>query len=171
MKKQWWRKLFAWAWKPKQESVVVVPLKPHTWSKRNIEVAKYIPQPVKVIDFGCGNKEILNFIEVKKYLGVDIEPTADIVANLNAPMPATVSGKWDVALLLGVLEYVDDPDKTMSYILNYSDCFIVLSLITKKKHNWQRAWTPESIDQFLQQYFSSVEHHSISRYILSVCKK
>lgn len=139
------------------------------WSDRWEFVKHYLPNGVSVIDFGCGNKEVLDYITPSVYLGVDQLGTADLVADLNSPLELT--GHYDVALLLGVLEYVADPDLTLSYISHYADTFVVVSLAVKKKQEWAQAFTQQSIDQLLSRHFAYVEHHQHGRYILSVCKK
>lgn len=140
------------------------------WSDRWVFVKDYIPNDVSIVDFGCGNKESLDYIKPTRYLGVDCLPTADLVADLNKPF--TLDDKFDVALLLGVLEYVDAPEYTLNNITRNADHFVVLSLIAKKiKPEWQRVFTEQSIDQLLCEHFPTVEHHRHGRYVLSVCKK
>lgn len=139
------------------------------WSDRWEFVKKYIPSGVSVLDIGCGNKEALDYIKPSKYIGIDLCDSADIVADLNKPI--TLNDKFDIALLLGVLEYVDDPEFTLTNIVNNSDSFIILSLPVKKKPEWQRAFTEQSIDQLLTKFFKDVQHHRHGRYLLSVCKK
>lgn len=139
------------------------------WSTRWGFVKDYIPNNVSIVDFGCGNKEALDYISPTRYLGIDCLDSADLVANLDAPF--FLNEKFDVALLLGVLEYVSNPEYTLNNITSNADHFIVLSLPVKKKAEWQRAFTESSIDQLLRKYFASVNHHWHGRYILSVCKK
>lgn len=140
------------------------------WSDRWAFVKDYIPDNVSIVDFGCGNKESLDYIKPARYLGVDQLPNADLVADLNEPF--VLDDKFDVALLLGVLEYVNDPTYTLNNIVRYADHFVVLSLTAKKaKPEWQRAFTEQSINDLLCKYFTSVTHHWHGRYILSVCKK
>jgi len=140
------------------------------WSDRWVFVKDYIPNNVSIVDFGCGNKESLDYISPTRYLGVDRLPNADLVADLDTQFE--LDDKFDVALLLGVLEYVKDPAYTLNNIVRNADHFIVLSLTAKKsKPEWQRAFTEQTIDQLLRNYFSDVTHHWHGRYILSVCKK
>ncbi len=140
------------------------------WSDRWAFVKDYIPTDVSIVDFGCGNKESLDYIKPLRYLGVDQLPSADLVADLDKPF--ALDSTFDVALLLGVLEYVKDPEYTLNNIAPYANHFVVLSLTAKKpKPEWQRAFTEQSIDQLLRNYFSEVKHHWHGRYILSVCKK
>lgn len=139
------------------------------WSERWKFVKDYIPNDVSIVDFGCGNKELLDYITPAHYLGIDLLNSADLVANLDEPF--YLDKKFDVAVLLGVLEYVNDPEYTLNNIVHNADHFVVLSLPVKKKSEWRRAFTESSIDQLLRKYFSSVDHHWHDRYILSVCKK
>lgn len=139
------------------------------WSDRWKFVKDYIPSNVSIIDFGCGNKELLDFVTPTRYLGVDCIDTADLIVDLNKPF--FLKDKFDIALLLGVLEYVDDPLYTLDNIVSNSNCFIVLSLAVKQKTEWQRAFTEQTITQLLSRYFQTVDNYRHGRYILSVCKK
>jgi hypothetical protein len=139
------------------------------WSDRWVFVKDYIPNHVSIIDFGCGNKESLDYITPTQYLGVDCLASADLVADLNKPF--SIDNKFDVALLLGVLEYLDDPEYTLKHIVPCADCFIILSLVVKQKAEWRRAFTEDSITKLLSSYFQTVDNYQHGRYILSVCKK
>lgn len=140
------------------------------WSNRWRFVKDYIPNNVSIVDFGCGNKEVLDYITPTDYVGVDCNEPADVIANLNQKI--ILDKKFDTALLLGVLEYVDDPDYTLSNIVEYSDNFIVLSLIAnKKKREWKQLFSDLRIDLILRKYFNTVDHHRHGRYLLSVCNK
>lgn len=139
------------------------------WSDRWVFVKDYIPNNVSIVDFGCGNKESLDYITPTRYLGIDCLDSADLVADLNKPL--MLNEKFDVALLLGVLEYVDDPEYTLKNIISNADCFIVLSLAVKQKAEWQQAFTEQSITQLLRSHFQTVNNYQHGRYILSVCKK
>jgi hypothetical protein len=139
------------------------------WSNRWAFVKDYIPNNTSIVDFGCGNKELLDYLTPTRYLGVDRLPNADLVADLDEPF--FLNDKFDVALLLGVLEYVNDPEYTLTNIVPTANCFIVLSLAVKQKFNWRRAFTEHSITQLLARYFQKVDNYQHGRYILSVCKK
>ena len=138
------------------------------WSDRWTFVKNYIPNNISIVDFGCGNREVLDYVKPLKYLGIDRSAEADVVADLNQPLH--LDDHYDLGLLLGVLEYLLDPAETLNNIRNYADSFVVVTLAAKKKPEWQQAFTDSSIDQLLRKFFSSVEHHRHGRYILSVCK-
>ena len=76
------------------------------WSDRWVFVKNYIPDNTSIIDFGCGNKELLDYVNPTRYLGVDRLSCADLVADLDQNF--VLHDKFDLALLLGVLEYVKD---------------------------------------------------------------
>ena len=96
------------------------------WSDRWAFVKNYIPDNTSIIDFGCGNKESLDYVYPTRYLGVDRLSCADLVADLDQNF--VLHDKFDLALLLGVLEYVKDPEYTLNNIVGNADNFIVLCL-------------------------------------------
>lgn len=136
------------------------------WSNRNLFIKEHIPEDVSIVDFGCGNKEILNFCKPKKYLGIDIIDSADLKIDLNNNF--VLDEKYDLGLLLGVLEYLKDPDFTLKNIKKFADRFIIVSLPVKKKNEWTQAFTEDSINILLKQHFSNLMHFKYGRYILSV---
>lgn len=139
------------------------------WSNRLKFVKNHIPHNLSIIDFGCGNCEARDVVHAARYVGVDQLPGADIVADLDSDF--FLEDQFDMALLLGVLEYVKDPDHTLSNIVRNADQFIVLSLAVNQKSEWQRAFTKSTIDQLLHKHFLNVQHYHYGSYILSVCNK
>ena len=138
------------------------------WSLRNMFVKDYIPDNISIVDFGCGNKEILDFCKPSEYLGIDLVDYADLKLDLNDPFE--LNKQYDLGLLLGVLEYVDDPNYTLTNITKFAKKFIILSLVVKQKHNWKRAFTEESLNQLLKSHFDNVQNfkHDNNRYIVSI---
>jgi hypothetical protein len=135
------------------------------WSERFNFVVTHIPIDCTVVDFGCGNQEILNFYKPKEYLGIDKIPNA--MMNLNLDIDDIKIKNYDVGLLLGVLEYVDNPDIVLNKIKNFANMFLILTLPVKKKLEWKRAFTEDSISKLLTAHFNSVENFRYNRYILS----
>ena len=138
------------------------------WSDRWAFVKDYIPNNVSIVDFGCGNREVLDYVTPSRYLGVDRVDTADIVADLDQPLQ--IDDTFDLGLLLGVLEYLEDPERTLNNVVSYASEFVIVTLVAKKKPEWRQAFNDNSIDQLLRKFFRTVEHHRHGRYILSVCK-
>ena len=126
----------------------------------------YISDNLSIVDFGCGNKEILEFCNPSEYLGIDITPNADLILDLNKEF--SLDKFFDLGLLLGVLEYVDDPNFTLNNIKLFAKKFIVVTLPVKKKSEWKRAFTEESIDTLLRTHLKNIQHFQHGRYILSI---
>jgi len=139
------------------------------WSDRWSFVKTYIPDNISIIDFGCGNCEVLEHVRPSQYLGVDIVYSADIIADISTPLD--FQQKFDLALVLGVLEYLENPDQALDNAVRAADNCVILTLPVKIKKEWRRAFTESSIDTLLHKFYSSVKHHRHGRYILSVCKK
>lgn len=139
------------------------------WSERFTFVVTHIPKNCSVVDFGCGNQEILNFYTPTEYLGIDKVPDAMMILNLDTD--DIKIKKYDLGLLLGVLEYVDNPDAVLNKIKNFADTFLILTLPVKKKTEWKRAFTEESFHQLLTSHFGSIKNFKYGRYILAEVKK
>lgn len=141
----------------------------HIWYERNEFVRNFIPAG-SIVDFGCGQREILDFVIPTEYLGIDCNEHADIYHDLNEPL--VLDKQYDVGLWLGVLEYLNDPAQS---VRNQKDCakqFIVLTLNVeiKPQYGWKNAFTRDSINKLLCNIFAEVEHHTYNSYTLSVCK-
>ena len=76
---------------------------PH-WEDRNKIIADMMLPNKKVIDLGCGAKNLLKFYNAKKYLGVDGIPSADLVVDLDGNFE--LPDGWDYAVNSGILEFV-----------------------------------------------------------------
>jgi hypothetical protein len=135
------------------------------WSDRNLFVKQHIPAGVSIVDFGCGNKEILDFCNPTKYLGIDLVDDADLKIDLNTDFELT--DHYDLGLLLGVLEYVRDPDFTLSTVKKFANTFVILTLPVKKKNEWHQAFTEQTVDALLKRHFNNVTHFKYNKYILS----
>lgn len=137
------------------------------WSDRWLSVVSMIPPNQSVIDFGCGNREFLKYYQPRDYLGIDRVPPADLVADIDMPLPLT--GHWDWGLVLGTLEYVGNPDTVLSNICGLADHFVILALPVKRKSQWQRAFTADSLLELLQKHFINIDHFFYKRYIICQC--
>jgi hypothetical protein len=137
----------------------------HVWYDRNTFVANYIPDNVSIIDFGCGNKEILDFCTPTKYLGIDICDQSDLKFDLNNELK--LDEIYDIGLALGLLEYIKDPDFTLSNIKKYVKKIIVLNLDVKKKNEWVQTFNEDQISMLMNKHFKNVLHYRHGNYILS----
>ena len=89
------------------------------WSEREKTVQKLVPEGHSVIEFGAG-KAILReyFLNRNFYVATDIviRPQIDAVIDLDNPPLDLVD--FDYGIALGVLEYLSDLDKALTFIGN-----------------------------------------------------
>lgn len=90
---------------------------PH-WEDRNKIIANMMEPNKKVIDLGCGAKNLLKFYKPSEYLGVDGIPSADLSMDLDSNFILPVG--WDYAVNSGILEFVIRPDLYLEKIKTIS---------------------------------------------------
>jgi SAM-dependent methyltransferase len=137
------------------------------WGDRLEFLKKYLPSDKSVVDFGCGNKEVLDYFSPSNYFGIDkYSSHADLVADLDNELSLT--NHFDVGLVLGVLEYLDNPEFTIKNIKKFADKFYILVSVAPKKDQWKQSFTKESIEEMLKKYFNNVEIQEYHRYVLCI---
>ena len=142
------------------------------WASRNIILKDYNIENKTVLDFGCGDKSVCNYLSFKNYVGYDINPLADYQIDFNEEF--TIKHTAEVGLVLGVLEYLDDPNKFLKIIQPSCDRFIFMALeikAAKVSQGWQRVYTKDSLTTLLSQHFSTIKIAKINKYILADCYK
>ena len=90
---------------------------PH-WEDRNKMISDMMISNKKVIDLGCGAKNLLKFYTPSQYLGVDGIPSADLSIDLDSNF--VLPGGWDYAVNSGILEFVIRPDLYLEKIKTIS---------------------------------------------------
>jgi 2-polyprenyl-3-methyl-5-hydroxy-6-metoxy-1,4-benzoquinol methylase len=144
-----------------------------TWSKRNLMLNRFDFSNKSVIDFGCGNKSILNYIKFKEYIGLDKVDTADIIIDFETT-DIILNKTYDAALVLGVLEYIETPEIFLKKIKPYADSFYFMLLVNRKKktwHGWKNAFTYESAKNILESEFKIKNLYEEHGYVLAECVK
>jgi hypothetical protein len=140
------------------------------WGDRLEFLKNYLPSDKSVIDFGCGNKEVLDYFSPSKYFGIDkYNENADLVADLNNEL--TLTDQFDVGFVFGVLEYLDNPEFTIKNIKKFADKFYILVSVAPKKDQWKQSFTKESIEELLKQCFNTVETYEYHRYVLCIANE
>ena len=139
------------------------------WTERNLWIKQYIPNSSSIIDWGCGNKDILRYITPKKYLGVDQTEFADIKANFNDQIPK-IEEKFDLGLVLGVLEYLNNPKQFLTEIKPTADTFIILILSNRrKKPEWTNCFSNDDFINLTIPLWEKVSFERNGNYILAIC--
>jgi hypothetical protein len=106
------------------------------WEERADAAAGYLSElnintsaPIRIGDFGCGNKKLLKYIDKKiifEYKGFDLLPQSSDVQKCDFKTEVP-NENFDVVFCLGMLEYLDDipgflnkvSQKTNNLILSY----------------------------------------------------
>jgi len=88
-----------------------------------VQVSKFIPEGSKVLDIGCNNGRMKNFLKSPVYYGVDIDKNqiSELIekgvkakqADLNRNELPFKNEKFDFVLLLDILEHVVNPQKLL----------------------------------------------------------
>ncbi|MEW5819939.1 MAG: class I SAM-dependent methyltransferase [Cyanobacteriota bacterium] len=152
--------------------------KEQTWrnyEKSFEEVAKRIDSGTKVLDAGCGLGLLLDYLSQQntcKTIGLDISKVAiDEVKNKghegylsNLPEIPLEDNSVDVVCATELLEHIRFPDdviKSFKRVCNPQGKIIivvpneVLGPLDLSQH--YRAYTPENLEEFLNNYFNNVE--------------
>ena len=142
---------------------------PPVWSERNFWIREFIPNNSSIIDWGCGDKDILRYISPMQYIGIDQNPLADIQADFNKSIPA-INEIYDIGLILGVLEYLDDPKIFLQTVKPTAKQFLILCFVDhRKKKEWTNAFTSEEIKVLLSSLWKNVSYENNKNYLLGIC--
>ena len=83
----------------------------------------------RVLDIGCRSQQLKQVLprQTKKYLGVDLSPPADVVANLGIGLPLD-EGSSDTVVALDVLEHTDDIYRSFAELCRVSQKYVLIAL-------------------------------------------
>ena len=140
------------------------------WKARNLWIKDFIPENSSILDIGSGNKSILKVVDCNDYLGLDRTDYADIKTDLNT-QTVKIDKVYDVGLILGVLEYVDDPINVIEKYKNNANTWFILALARKKKekYNWKHSFNESFLEYVCKKNFSNVTITRNKNYILGIC--
>jgi len=130
------------------------------WPERAIEAAWLIMslplnQGDKVVDLGCGKQTLRCLLPAELvYVPVDNQRRSDdtLVMDLNEPVP---DESFDVAVMLGLLEYLDDPLQRFNWCAEHSK-FCVFSYADcsddqrNRSHHWKGCVSFEALEQHIR---------------------
>jgi hypothetical protein len=115
-----------------------------TWKNRIRQMAEYIPENSLVIDLGCGEMWLRDYIKNGRYFPVDYKKRDDttIVCDFNKYEFPSIKG--DVAFVAGCLEYVKDykwfikmiAAHTNTCIISYCSYEEISDLNTRRSLAW-----------------------------------
>lgn len=141
------------------------------WSSRNVIFKDYDIENKSILDFGCGDKSICNYLNFSTYIGYDTNPRADYQIDFNKDFK--INEKGDVGLVLGVLEYLDDPDTFIETIKSSCNRFIIMILAVKAPkidQGWKRVYNEDTFNIFLNAHFETYILKKVNKYIIADIK-
>jgi hypothetical protein len=143
----------------------------HTsYTSRNNYIKQYNLDNKSIIDFGCGTKDVLNYIFPKEYLGIDIVSTADLIYDLDT-LTFKTEAHYDVALMLGLLEWMKNPFEFVNSVKTVADRFIILFLFKdQKKQKWKQSFNQIDVTNKLNNIFNFVEIKKYEQWSVYECK-
>jgi len=138
------------------------------WIERNLFLKEYNLDNKKVIDFGCGDKSICNYFKFKEYVGIDKNENADIRIDFNKEIKLDIHS--EIGLILGVLEYLEDPDIFFEKVKNSCERFIILVLAVKApkyRDGWQRVYNQKNFTELLEKHFDTFVVNTHGKYLIA----
>jgi len=140
-----------------------------TWENRNKFLENFNISGKTVIDFGCGDQNVKKYFEFKNYIGIDKE-NADV--NIDFDKQFIIPTTAELGLVLGVLEYLENPDAFLQKVKNTCDRFIIMVLDVKApKHHygWKRVYNENTLLSLLSKHFNDVNLQRHEKYIVADC--
>jgi len=143
---------------------------PHNiWIDRTNFISKLISPNLSVIDFGCGSMAIKEIAKIESYIGIDLQD-ADINIDLNKEFPNVKH--YDLGLIIGLLEYLDNPEDFIKRAKEVTDRMIICCLISSKpKKTWKTHFSKEQLTNLLHNNFDEIiEKRYGPKYYIYICK-
>lgn len=135
-----------------------------SWEPRTKMAAALVPNNSRVIEFGAGNRNLERHLDPTcSYTPSDMveRGPGTIVCDLNErPLPDLGSGNYDVAVILGVLEYVRDMPSVLDWLTKYVTFLVlayapakatgyspraVLEKVVRLRHGWMSNYREDEI--------------------------
>lgn len=94
-----------------------------SWLPRTRRAAELMPDSSRVIEFGAGNRQLEQYLDPScSYVPSDMvaRGPGTVICDLNKrPLPALGEGLYTTAVLLGVLEYLNDVPEVLDWLTKH----------------------------------------------------
>jgi Methyltransferase domain len=116
-----------------------------SWKPRTQRAAALVPNGSRVIEFGAGNRNLERYLDPScTYAASDIvdRGPGTIMCNLNLrPLPDLGTDVYDVAVLLGVLEYLRDVPSVLDWLAEHVHaCVLSYVCVKANRHSLRGFW-------------------------------
>jgi hypothetical protein len=141
-----------------------------SWEPRTRKAAALVPNNSRVIEFGAGNRILERYLDPScTYVPSDIidRGPGTIVCDLNRrPLPDIGANVYDVAVLLGVLEYVRDVPSVLDWLTKYVTVCVMsyarakahgyspralLETVGRLRHGWMNNYREEELQSLFRE--------------------
>lgn len=135
-----------------------------SWEPRTKRAAALVPIRSRVIEFGAGNRRLEQYLDPSCTYGasdiVDRGP-GTIVCDLNRrPLPDLGADTYDVAVILGVLEYLRDAPSVLDWLAEYVP-FCVLSYVCAEANRYSLRGMRESVNRVRAGWMNSYRNEEL----------
>lgn len=115
------------------------------------KVLEGFKEPVEVLDAGAGDRFTEKFFKGHGYTSLDKSGKVDVVSDVyDMPFP---DDKFDMVVMLEVLEYLDDPDRALSElkrVLKPGGCLVISSPLMVPFHDDLHRYTEPALVGLLE---------------------
>ena len=134
------------------------------WEPRTKIVAALVPNNSRVIEFGAGHRNLEGYLDPScTYVPSDLvdRGPGTIVCDLNKrPLPDLGQDVYDVAVAIGVLEYLDDVPAVLDWLTKYVKLCVlacapartngyspraIAETIVRARHGWMNSYREDEI--------------------------
>ena len=144
------------------------------YTPRIQQMSKYVSTMSTVLDIGCGQKELKDFIPNNcNYFGIDLfkkdkNDLEIVISDLNKEFPKLQYDYFDFVICSGIIEYILDVDKFIENISKLTDNLII-SYCCKEDYNdeirlrnmWVNNFTKLEFIKLLKKYNFNVNNEEI----------
>lgn len=128
----------------------------------------------KIIEFGCGDQALKEILPNSRYTGVDIKEPADIIADLNDfdnISKLEIPTDNDIAIVGGLLEYLDEPFETLAQLRSKAKAFYILeSKYEEVKDGWQKNFQDVGCEFGLYRIWNSIHTIFYGHHTFYICE-
>ena len=141
-----------------------------TWEPRTKIAAALVPKGSRVIEFGAGNRVLERYLDPScSYVASDLvdRGPGTIVCDLNQrPLPDLGQDVYDVAVLLGVVEYLRDVPEVLAWLAELVPMCVLgfkpakskgnspwaaLETVLRRKSGWINNFSEEDVRSFYRE--------------------
>lgn len=134
------------------------------WEPRTKQVAGLVPDNSRVIEFGAGNRNLERYLDPScTYVPSDLvdRGPGTIVCDLNKrPLPDLGQNVYDVAVMIGVMEYLRDVPSVLDWLTKYVEICILacaparthghspralVETLRRARHGWMNSYREDEI--------------------------